>query len=128
MVFPTDLVVLQWQGEQEPVVTAIQAIHSKTRFGMVAGTVVAVEAGGNMPCFDVKPRGQGYTERYVPQWDVKAKGWNKSVVNAIAGLNVDDKVKVGWSYDERKRAAQVQVLSRPKPKRVEKEETPDQTP
>ncbi len=124
-VFVTDLVVLQWQGEQEPVVTSIHAIHSKTRAGVVAGTVVAVDPAGNMPSFDVKPNGRGFTERYVPRWDVAAKGWDKGLVRTIAGLNVGDKVKIAWSYDERKRAVQIQVLSRARPKQVEKS---DQTP
>ena len=127
-VFVTDLVVLQWQGEQEPVVTSIHAIHSKTRAGVVAGTVVAVEPAGNMPSFDVKPSGRGFTERYVPRWDVAAKGWDKSLVRTIAGLNVGDKVKVAWSYDERKRAVQIQVVSRAKPKQMEKEEKSAPTP
>ena len=52
-------------------------------------------------------------------------------VNAIARALIDTEMvtgKVTWSYDERKRAMQIQVLSRPKPKQVEKEEKSDQTP
>lgn len=37
MVFPTNLVVLQWQGQPERVVTGIHAIHSKTRSGVPPG-------------------------------------------------------------------------------------------
>jgi acylphosphatase len=127
-VFVSNLVALQWQGEQQPVLTGIHAFHSPARFGMVVGTVAAVEAAGNMPSFDVTPSGRGFTERYVPSWDVAAKGWNKGVVGTIAALNVGDKVKVAWSYDERNRAVQIQVLSRPKPKQAKKEAKPDQTP
>jgi hypothetical protein len=127
-VFVTNLVVLQWQGEQEPVVTSIHAIHSQTRFGVVTGTVAAVEPAGGMPSVDVKPNGRGFTERYVVRWDVATKGWDKGLVRTVAGLNVGDKVKVTWFCDERKRAMQIQVLSRPKPKQAAKEEKSDQTP
>ena len=34
----------------------------------------------------------------------------------IAGLNVGDKLKVAWFYDERKRATQIQVTGRAKGK------------
>jgi hypothetical protein len=44
-----------------------------------------------------------------------AKGWDENLVRTIAGLNVGDKVKVARSYDERKRATQIQVLWQPKP-------------
>ena len=128
MVFPTNLVMFQAQGGQDPVLTGIQAIHSKTRFGMVMGTVVAVDADPKWPTFDVKPGSQGHTERYVARWDMAAKSVDKKLAQIIAGLNVGDKVKVAWSYDERKRAMQIQVVSRAKPKRVEKEEKSDQAP
>jgi hypothetical protein len=128
MVFVSNLVVLQWQGEEEPVVTGIHAIHSKTRFRAVTGTVAAVEPAGGMPSVDVKPSGRGFTERYVVRWDAATKGWDKGLVRTVAGSSVGDKVKVAWSYDERKRAMQIQVLSRPKPRQAEKEENPDRTP
>jgi hypothetical protein len=128
MVFVTNVVVLQWQGEPDPVVTSIRAMHSKTRFGSVAGTVTAVEPAANMPSFDVKPNGKGFTERYVPRWDVAAKGWDKNLVRTIAGLSVGDKVKVAWSYDERKRATQIQVTAKAKPKSAENSAGADESP
>lgn len=73
MVFVTNIVIFQRQGEQDPVLTAIQPLHSKTRLGMVTGTVVAVDPAANTPSLDVKPSGQGFIERYVPRWDVAAK-------------------------------------------------------
>jgi hypothetical protein len=114
MVFPTNLVMFQTQGEQDPVLTGIQAIHSKTRSGMVTGTVVAVDADPKWPTFDVKPGSQGHTERYVARWDMAAKSVDKKLAQIIAGLNVGDKVKVAWSYDERKRATQIQVIGKAK--------------
>jgi hypothetical protein len=53
---------------------------------------------------------------------------DKGLVRTVAGSSVGDKVKVAWSYDERKRAMQIQVLSRPKPRQAAKEEKSDQTP
>ena len=124
MVFPTNLVVLQWQGEQDPVVTSIQAIHSKTRTGTVTGTVTAIDPApkAGLPSFDVKPSGRGPTECYVPNWDAAAKTWDKNFSRAVAGLNVGDRIKVNWNYDERKRAVQIEVLSRAKAKPAEKKE------
>ena len=61
--------------------------------------MVAVEPAANSPSFDVKPSGPGFTERYLPRWDVAAKGWDKSLIQTIAGLNIGDKVKVVWSCD-----------------------------
>ncbi len=130
MVFVSNLVVLQWRGEEEPVLTGIQALHSRTRTGVTTGTVVATsvasQPGREMPSLDVKPSGRGPTERYVARWDVAAKGWDKSLLHIMAELNVGDKVKVAWSYDERKRATQIRVLSRAKPRPVKKEEKSDE--
>jgi hypothetical protein len=111
-VFPTNLVMFQSQGDQDPVLTGIQAIHSRTRFGTVTGTVVAVDANPKWPVFDVRPASRGHTERYVAAWNPATKSCDPRLVQIIAGLNVGDKVKVAWSYDERKRATQIQVVSR----------------
>ena len=119
MVFPTNLVVFQAQGDQDPVLTGIQALHSRTRTGMVMGTVVAVDADPKWPTFDLKPGGKGHTERYVARWDMAAKSVDKKLAQIIAGLNVGDKLKVAWFYDERKHATQIQVTAKAKPKHAE---------
>jgi hypothetical protein len=119
IVFPTNLVMFQSQGEQNPVLTGIQAIHSKTRLGMSTGTVVAVDADPKWPTFDVKPSGRGPTERYVAVWNPATKSVDQRLSQIIAGLNVGDKLKVAWFYDERKRATQIQVTTKAKPKRTE---------
>jgi hypothetical protein len=112
MVLPSNLVSLQWQGDQEPVVTSIHTIHPNTRFGVVTGTVVAVEPNGfgKAPCLDVKPRGREFTERYVPHWDIAANRPDANLTRAIAGLHVGEKVKIIWFYDNRNRAYQIQVM------------------
>ncbi len=114
MVFPTNLVVFQAQGDQDPLLTGIQAMHSKTRVGTATGTIVAVDSKAQMPYFDLKPSGKGHTERYVARWDMAAKSVDKRLVQIIAGLNAGDKIKVAWFYDERKRATQIQVLGKAK--------------
>lgn len=119
MVFPTNLVVFQAQGDQDPVLTRIQAIHSKARTGTATGTVVAVDANPKWPTFDLKPSGRGHTERYVARWDMAAKSVDQKLAKIIAGLSVGDKLKVAWFYDERKRATQIQVTAKAKPKRAE---------
>lgn len=78
------------------------------------GTVVAVDANPKWPTFDLKPSGRGHTEHYVARWDMAAKSVDQKLAKIIAGLSVGDKVKVAWSYDERKRATQVQVISKAK--------------
>jgi hypothetical protein len=120
---------MQWQGEKDPVVKSIQAIHAKTRIGTVTGIVTAVDPTPKtgLPSFDLKPSGRGDTERYAPNWDAAAKSFDKQFTRIVAGLNVGDKVKVNWNYDERKRAAEIQVLSRAKAKPVEKEDKSEQT-
>jgi hypothetical protein len=120
MVFVTNLVVFQSQGEESPVLTGIQAIHSKTRVGTTGGTVVAVDANPKWPVFDLKPGGRGHTERYVAVWNPATKSVDQKLAKIIAGLNVGDKVKVNWFYDERKRAVQIQVTAKAKPKRADK--------
>ena len=67
------------------------------------------------PTFDVKPSGRGHTERYVARWDMAAKSVDQRLTKIITGLNVGDKVKVAWSYDERKRAVQILVVAKAKP-------------
>jgi hypothetical protein len=128
MAFPTNLVMFQSQGEKDPVLTGIQAIHSTTRVGAVAGTIVAVDAKAQMAHFDVKPSGGGHTERYVPRWDMAAKSVDKKLAQIITGLSVGDKVKVAWSYDERKRATQIQVIAKAKPAGAENKAKAGQTP
>ncbi len=114
MVFPTNLVEFKFQGEEDRVVTGIQAIHSKTRTGTATGTVIAVDADPKWPTFDLKPSGRGHTERYVAVWNPATKSVDQKVAKIISGLNVGDKLRVAWYYDERKRAAQIQVTSKAK--------------
>ena len=128
IVFSTNLVVFQAQGDQDPVLTGIQAIHSKTRFGKSTGTVVAVDADPKWPTFDVKPSGRGPAERYVTAWNQATKTVDQRLAQIITGLNVGDKVKVAWFYDERKRATQIQVTTKAKPKRAESKTEPVPSP
>ena len=115
IVFPTNLVVFQAQGDQDSVLTGIQAIHSKTRVGTATGTVVAVDADPKWPTFDLKPSGKGHTEHYVARWDMAAKSVDKKLAQIIAGLNVGDKLKVGWFYDERSAPRISRLLPRRSP-------------
>jgi hypothetical protein len=123
-VFVSNLVVLNWQEEDQPVLTGIRAIMPKERRGVVTGTVVARENKPNDMYVDVKPS-RGFTERYWPQpvfSNSKFVGLDQNVLRTIDELKPGDKVRVNWYCDERKRAVQIQIVSRAKPPRKEKEE------
>jgi hypothetical protein len=120
-VFVTNLVVVEWEGEQEPVVRSIHMILPKTKSGVSVGTVVAVDP--NKDHFDLKPTGRGFTERYQPHYDMAAKRWEKIPGHDIAELKVGEKIKVSWVYDERKHPKQIQVIGSEKPTRSPKKGT-----
>jgi hypothetical protein len=117
-VFVTNLVVVEWEGEQDPVVSSIRMILPKTNSGVSTGTVVAMDP--NNDHFDLKPTGRGFTERYQPHYDVAAKRWEKIPGRDIAELKVGEKIKVSWVYDERKHPKQIQVIRSAKPTRSPK--------
>jgi hypothetical protein len=121
--FVPNLVALQWQlQEEQPVVTSIHVIMPKVRTGTVMGTIVTRESTDKSVYIDVKPAGQGYTERYWPRFIPNQGGFDKEMIQTIGTLNVGDKIKLDWVCDERKRAAKVQVIARaPKPKPTAKE-------
>jgi len=69
---------------------------------------------------------QDYTECYWPPFVIdKATnkgGFDTKVIETMKTLNPGDRVKIEWYYDERKRAAKLEVLSRapaPKPTATE---------
>jgi len=80
-----------------------------------AGTVIGVSSKSKEIWFDVKPTGKGFTERYWPQFVGGPDGFDKKMIGTIGELNVGDKIKLGWSYDEQKRATQAQVTSKAMP-------------
>lgn len=124
--FIPNLVSLQWQRQEEAVVASLHVIAPKVRRGSVAGTVVGRVSTDKEIYADVKPAGQGFTERYWPPFVIDAAthkgGFDTKAIEAIGKLNPGDKVRVEWYYDERKRAAKVQVVVRaPAPKPTEKD-------
>jgi hypothetical protein len=125
-VFVPNLVVLEWQGQDQPVVANIRVILPSARRGTVTGTVVARDNTPREVWIEVKPNGPGYTQRYWCQW--KEGGFDKDVARVIGESNAGDKVNLAWFYDERARAAQIQIVSRAKPKPAGRKGTPDRTP
>ncbi len=126
-IFVPNLVAMEWEGQDEPVVTAIAPIVPKHRTGVTTGTIVA-QASGKENYIEVKPAGRGFTERYWPPFVGNSRpslgGFDKQVIETIAKLKVGDRVRVGWYCDERKRAAQVKVIApapNVKPKEKESE-------
>jgi len=111
-VFVPNLVMLQCQGQDPAVVTGIRVILPNARMGTVTGTVVARDSTPKEVWIEVKPNGSGYTQRYWCLW--KNGGFDKDVARVISESNAGDKVKLAWFYDERARAAKLQVVSRAK--------------
>jgi len=108
-VFPSNLVTLEWRGQDVPVITGIRTMLPSVQTGFLSGTVVDRTSEGKDVSIDVKPDGQP-TERYLPNW--VAGGWNKEVCAAIAATNIGDKVKLRWYYDERRRVVELSVISK----------------
>jgi hypothetical protein len=114
-VFVPNLVALESQGQDQPVVTNIRVILPPVRMGAGTGIVVARESKPKeVPWIEVKPSDRGYTQRLWPRFVGGPDGFDKEMVRTFDELNVGDKVKVGWVYDERLRAAKIQVISRAK--------------
>ena len=57
---------------------------------------------------EVKAAGFSYTEQYWAAW-VNGQP-DKSVIDAIASLNIGDRVRLTWYRDERLRVTKLQVL------------------
>jgi hypothetical protein len=114
-VFVPNLLMFSWQGQDQPVVTNIRVILPPVRMGVATGTVVARESKPKEVAWvEVKPSDRGYTQRLWPRFG--PGGMDKEMTRIIGELNVGDKVRVSWTYDERLRAAKVQVISRAKQK------------
>ncbi len=117
-VFVPNLVMFSSQGQDQPVLTSIRVILPPVRMGVATGTVVACESKPKgIAWVEVKPSDRGYTQRLWPQFG--PGGMNKEMTRIIGELNVGDKIKVSWTYDERLRAAKIQVIAKAKPKRAE---------
>lgn len=113
-VFVPNLVMIESQGQEQPVVTNIRVILPKTRQGVAAGTVVARGSPPKEAWLDVRPSDHGYTQRLWPRFVGGPDGFDKEMVRTFGELNVGDKIKVAWFYDERLRAVKIQVISRAK--------------
>lgn len=109
-VFVPNLVTFSWQGQDQPVVTNIRVIVPPVRTSTATGTVVARESKPKeIAWVEIKPTDRGPAQRFWPCFG--PGGMDKEMTRIIGGLNVGDKVKVTWIYDERLRAAKIQVVS-----------------
>ncbi|MGA2063743.1 MAG: hypothetical protein ABSG86_02180 [Thermoguttaceae bacterium] len=121
-VFVPNLVALEWQGQEQPVLTAVRVILPRMRTGVVTGIVVVRASKAREVWLEVKPSGKGFTERYWPRFVGGPDGFDKGMIRTIGELNPGDKIKLAWAYDERKRAAAIQILARSKQARAKPEE------
>jgi hypothetical protein len=108
-VFVSNLVTLEWKGQDSPVLTGIRTMYPSVRTGILTGTVIARLNERQDTYVDVKPDGMP-TERYEPSW--AGNGWNKEVCAAIAATNIGDRVKIRWYYDERRHVSELSVISK----------------
>ena len=124
-VFVPNLVTFSCQVQDQPVLTGIRVIVPPVRSSSATGTVVACESKPKgVAWVEIKPTDRGYAQRFWPQFT--PTGMDKEMTRVIGELNVGDKVKVTWTYDERLRAAKIQVISRAKQKpAVKKEPAPE---
>ncbi len=120
-VFVPNLVMFSSQGQDQPVITSIRVILPPVRMGVATGTVVARESKPKgIAWVEIKPSDRGYTQRLWPRFVGGPDGFDKEMIRIIGELNVGDKVRVSWTYDERLRAAKIQVVAKAKPNRTEK--------
>ncbi|MCX7934895.1 MAG: hypothetical protein N3A66_06510, partial [Planctomycetota bacterium] len=79
--------------------------------GEVIGTVVAKERNW----IEVKPEGDGPAERYMARWIGGAPkdggGPDREMLAAIERIQIGDRVRVRWTFDERKRVIALERLS-----------------
>lgn len=108
--FPPNVVAFDWKLQAgQRVVTSFRELQRQERNGVVVGTVMGKSAeGAKVPYVEVKAMGLAYTEQYWLNW-VNGQ-WDKSIVGAIAALNIGDKVRLTWNRDERLRVSRIQVL------------------
>lgn len=66
-VFPSNLVTMEWKGQNSPVVTDIRTIYFSMRTGTLTGTVIDRLSEGQNVYIEVKPDGRP-TKRYLPNW------------------------------------------------------------
>jgi len=94
---------LSWklQPDGQPAVVGIQV-----EVPPPSGTLVGAVAYLQNNCLEVKPD-NGPPERFLPRW--AAGGPDAAVVQALAKLKVGDKVKVTWTYDNRKRLTAIEA-------------------
>jgi hypothetical protein len=105
----SNLVKLTWQMQEHRRIVSLETIVPKEKSGTVVGRVVAKSEAW----VDVKPEG-GPTERYLPRWSGGAPNaggsLNRDTLRAIAALTIGQKVRIQWTYDERKRVIKIERL------------------
>ncbi len=117
-VFVPNLVAFARQGQDQPIITSMRVILPPVRTSAATGTVVARESKPKEVAWvEIKPSDRGPAQRFWPPFG--PGGMDKEMTRSIGELDVGDKVKVTWYYDERLRATKIQVIAKAKPKRTE---------
>ncbi len=108
--------------------SAIDSLVEGVKSGSTTGVITAKENSKALPGIElrcVKEKDKDKTsilERFTARWeggDGKDAGPNKDTIKQISELHIGDKVKIDWSFDERKRIEKIEVLEAAAPKTEE---------
>ncbi len=101
-------VELEWiKKNDKRVLDSVKMIVPTEKTGVVTGEIV--DKGEHW--IDVKADGDTAVERYSPRWvggsPKEGGALEKDMVRKLGDLKVGEKVKINWTYDDRKCATQV---------------------
>ena len=87
----------------------------KDRKGTVTGVVTAKgDAAKNQHWVEVKADGEEKGRRYVPHWKggqpAQGGGLDKAMIAELKKVNVKDRVRLEWVFEERPRVEKIEVL------------------
>ena len=89
----------------------------KDRKGTVTGVVTAKgDAAKNQHWVEVKADGEEKGRRYVPHWKggqpAQGGGLDKAMIAELKKVNVKDRVRLEWVFEERPRVEKIEVLKK----------------
>ncbi|MCY3020744.1 MAG: hypothetical protein NTW87_17135, partial [Planctomycetota bacterium] len=95
---------LSWklQPDGQPAIVGVQVDRPAANSGVLVGTITFLQGG----CVEVLPE-NGLSERFIPVW--RPGPPDRSLMQAVGKSKVGDKVKVTWTYDDRKRMIAIEA-------------------
>jgi len=104
-------VKLSWEKQEHLRIVSVDMLLSQEKSGTVTGVITAL----GKDWIEVKADGKdGVAERYMPRWIGKnpseGGGFDKVMLQIIAGLKVGARVELKWIRDERKRVIDLEIF------------------